>query len=177
VSLPFVTWTKVVYRAHNPRWAHDPESGDGARRHGGRFNRPGTPCLYTSASPETAWLEAQQGFAFKAQPMTLVAYAVDCAQVLDLGDRATQEAAGVTPADLACAWEELSSRGEEPPSWRLAERLVQAGAAAIVVPSFARGAGPADVNVVFWRWGREPPHRVRVVDDFTRLPRDDASWR
>jgi RES domain-containing protein len=32
---------------------------------------------------ETAWLEAQQGFAFKAQPLTICAYDVDCADIAD----------------------------------------------------------------------------------------------
>jgi RES domain-containing protein len=35
---------------------------------------------------ETAWLEAQQAFPFKAQPMTPCAYEVDCGDVLDLTD-------------------------------------------------------------------------------------------
>ena len=67
MSLRFIRFTDPVYRAHHPRWAFDPVSGEGARRHGGRFNRPGTPALYTALRMETAWLEAQQGFAFKAQ--------------------------------------------------------------------------------------------------------------
>ena len=33
----------VVYRAHNPQWSWTPLSGEGARRHGGRFNRRGVP--------------------------------------------------------------------------------------------------------------------------------------
>lgn len=70
--------TGLVYRAHNPRWAFGPDSGQGAAQTGGRFNRPGTPTLYTSLRFETAWLEAQQAFPFKAQPMTLCAYDVDC---------------------------------------------------------------------------------------------------
>jgi RES domain-containing protein len=54
----------VVFRAHNPRWAFAPTSGEGAARHGGRFNPPGTLALYTALSPKTAWTEAQQGFPF-----------------------------------------------------------------------------------------------------------------
>ena len=79
MSLPLRRFTGLVFRAHNPRWAFTPVSGEGARRYGGRFNRPGLPALYTSLSLETAWLEAQQGFPFKAQPMTICAYRVDCA--------------------------------------------------------------------------------------------------
>jgi len=63
-------WQGLVYRAHHPGWAWAPDSGEGARLLGGRFNRPGVAALYTSQRPETAWLEAQAGFAFEAQPMT-----------------------------------------------------------------------------------------------------------
>jgi RES domain-containing protein len=71
----------MLYRAHNPRWAFAPTSGRGAALYGGRFNPAGTPALYTSMRPETAWLEAQQGFPFKPQPLTLCAYEVDCDDV------------------------------------------------------------------------------------------------
>lgn len=169
--------TSRLYRAHNPRWAFDPASGDGAARHGGRFNPKGMPALYTSRRFETAWLEAQQGFPFKAQPLTLCAYEVDCADVLDLTDPAERARLGVAAADLGCAWEDLADRGLEPPSWVLARRLSGDGAAAAVVPSFAAGARRDDVNVVFWRWGPDPPHRVVVIDDAGRLPKDDRFWR
>ena len=166
-----------VYRAHHPRWSHAPTSGEGAALHGGRFNRPGVAALYTSCSPETAWLEAQQGFPFKAQPMTLCAYEVDCADVLDLGDETARRAAGIAAGTLGAAWESAVLDGEEPPTWTLADTLRDAGVAAVVVPSYASRAGARDRNVVFWRWGEDPPHRVAVIDDFGRLPRDDASWR
>ena len=48
----------LVYRAHNPQWSWTPLSGEGARRHGGRFNRRGVPALYTSLAPLTAIREA-----------------------------------------------------------------------------------------------------------------------
>lgn len=170
-------FSATVYRAHHPRWSFDPLSGTGAARHGGRFNPRGMAALYTSLRFETAWREAQQGFAFKAQPLTLCAYRAECDDVLDLTDPATREAHGIRPGELACAWEDLADRGIEPPSWRLARRLREAGIAAILVPSYAPGATPEDVNAVFWDWGEAAPHSLRLVDDERRLPRDDASWR
>jgi len=135
------------------------------------------PALYTSRRFETAWLEAQQAFPFKAQPMTLCAYEVDCENVLDLTDAATLAANGINPADLACPWKDLATRGIKPPSWGITERLVAAGMAGVLVRSFAKGAVPADVNVVFWDWAPDPPHKVRVVDDDERLPKGASSWR
>jgi RES domain-containing protein len=172
-----VRLTGFVYRAHNPRWAFAPDSGQGAASTGGRFNPVGMPALYTALRFETAWLEAQQAFPFKAQPMTLCAYGVDCEDVLDLTDAETLAAHGISPADLAGPWKDLSTRGIKPPSWEIAERLVSAGTAGVVVPSFAKGAVAADVNVVFWDWAPATPHQVRVIDDEGRLPKDASSWR
>lgn len=165
MRLPFIRFTDPVYRAHHPRWAFDPVSGEGARRHGGRFNRPGTPALYTALRMETAWLEAQQGFAFKAQPLTLCSYAVDCADILDLTSPTTLAALGNIPAELACAWEDLADRGLAVPNWTLVDRLIKEGAAGIVVPSFAHRAASDDRNLIFWRWGNDLPHKVCVIDD------------
>lgn len=167
---------RLVYRAHNPRWAFQPDSGRGAAIHGGRFNPVGMEALYTSLRLETAWLEAQQAFVFKAQPMTMVAYAVDCDEMLDLTDAATREGLGIALADLACAWEDMADRGQDPPSWALARRLKSEGHAGVIVPSFAHGATPADMNAVFWDWSPDLPRQVRVVDDHGRLPRDASSW-
>lgn len=106
--------------------------------------------------------------------MTMVACYVDCA---DLTDAAERDRLGIAIADLAWAWEDLASRGLEPPSWTLAKRLIGEGAAGIIAPSFAAGAGPDDVNIVFWRWEDLAPHQVNVIDDAGGLPRDDRSWR
>lgn len=168
--------SRLVYRAHNPRWAFRPDSGKGAALHGGRFNPVGTEALYTSLRPETAWLEAQQAFPFKAQPMTVCAYEVDCEDIADLTDAASLARFGIAREDLSCAWEDIADRGGKPPSWALAERLIETGCAGILVRSFAPGSGVDDVNAVFWRWSDRPPHRVRVIDDFGRLPKDDRSW-
>jgi len=118
------------------------------------------PALYTSWRVETAWREAQQGFAFKAQPLTICAYEVDCADVADLSDPAVCEGFGIDAAALACAWEHIAARGQVPPSWELARRLVARDVAAIVVPSCAPGAVRTDRNVVFYRWSARLPHRL-----------------
>ena len=166
----------TVYRAHNPRWSFLADSGAGAAGTGGRFNRVGMPALYTSLRLQTAWLEAQQGFAFKAQPMMLCAYDVDCEDMLDLTDPETLRGHGISPSVLACPWKNLATAGSEPPSWAMATTLIAGDVAGVIVPSFAVGSSKDDVNAVFWTWSSAPPHQVRVIDDEHRLPRDARSW-
>lgn len=144
-------------------------------------------------------MEAQQGMPFKAQPLTLVAYRLDCEPIADLTDGAVLASAGIDPADLACPWEDMVARGLVPPSWRLVDALLDAGFHGAIVPSFAPGAalspempwrGHSDAslgqaadwsgygrNLVLWTWSDQPPCQIQVIDDFGRLPLNDASWR
>lgn len=169
-------FTGRVFRAHNPRWSFTPLSGDGAALHGGRFNPVGTPALYTSLRMETAWLEAQQGFPFKPQPLTICAYDVDSEPVLDLTDPPNLDNLGFFSSALACPWEDLADQGKTPPSWELAKTLIANKIAGIIVPSFAPGATKNDQNLIFWKWSGDLPSRVIVIDDEGRLPRTDMSW-
>jgi RES domain-containing protein len=162
-------WKGVVFRAHHPKWAFDPLSGDGAKMYGGHFNAIGTPALYTALTPEGAWAEAQQGFAFKAQPLTLVAYRVDCAGVLDLSTAKACARAGIDPLDLGGPWEDFAARKLPVPTWLLQERLMGESVAAIIVPNFAPAAPVGACNMVFWKWDGVGPHKVEVVDDYGRL--------
>ena len=147
-------WAGILYRAHQPRWSYAPTSGAGAARHGGRFNRRGVPDLYSALDPKTAWMEAQQGIPFKAQPLTLVAYRLDCDPIVDLTDGAVLASAASDPADLACPWEALVARGLEPPSWRLADALLNAGWLALSYPALRLG----------------PPCHLRCPVQVTRMP-------
>lgn len=166
----------TCYRAHDPKWAFSPLSGDGAKAKGGRFNPVGVKALYLSLTLEGMFLEMSHGFPHRFDPLTVCAYAVDVEDVVDLTTDDARRTARVDLAEMACPWFLDLAQGREPASWRIARRLRDAGAAGILIPSFARGAQPHMHNVVLWRWGRRRPYRVTVYDPGRRLPKDQASW-
>lgn len=159
----------VVYRAHDPRWAWSPLSGEGARRFGGRFNKPGIRTLYTSFSVAGAVREVSP-MGRRMQPLVLCSYEVDVAPVFDALDGAGKESLGIVDADLDCPeWRLEALSGRTPASHALADRLVSSGFAGMRVRSYAVGADVGDVNLVLWRWGDALPHRVVLIDDERRL--------
>jgi RES domain-containing protein len=172
-----VRFAGVVYRAHNPRWAFDPLSGEGAARHGGRFNRPGLPTLYLSTSIETAIREAAQGLIGKIEPLTIVSYEADVEHVVDLTTDESRKVADVSMEVLGCAWKLEAANRRPVATWRLVDRLIATGVSGILVPSFARGATASDVNLVLWQWGPEPPFRLAIHDPEGRLPTNMSSWK
>jgi RES domain-containing protein len=164
-ALPEHRFTGTLYRALNPLWMRTPLSGEGARRHGGRFNARGTRAFYTALTPEGAIAEANQaGRPF--EPVTLVAYRADIAPVLDSGDAALCAAEGVEAAVLAADdWRLRMLEDGVSESQRLAARLIAAGWAGMIVPSFARGVRPGSRNLVLWRW----EGALTVIDSEGRL--------
>jgi RES domain-containing protein len=144
---------------------------------GARFNPKGLPALYLALTIMTAVKEANQGLAYRIDPCVLCSYDVDCEDIVDLRTTSDREGAGIDFDDMASAWMNFLAEGKRPPSWGICERLISDGAAGILVPSFAPGAGAGDQNLVLWRWGEELPHRVKVVDPSGRLPRNQLSWR
>lgn len=166
----------TCYRAHDPRWSFQPISGEGAAIRGARFNPKGVPTLYLALGIMTAVKEANQGFAHRIDPCVLCSYEVDCADIVDLRTEEGRNLASVSFEDMACGWMGFLADGERPPSWAIHDRLVGAGVAGILVPSFAPGAETADHNLVLWKWGETPPHKVVVVDPSGRLPKNQLSW-
>jgi RES domain-containing protein len=116
------------------------------------------------------------GFAHRLEPLTICSYEVDVDDIVDLRTDADRKSIGVDWADMACAWELEMSNGLEPASWRIAKELIAKQSAGILVPSFAKGAGPSTHNLVLWNWGPDLPHRVNVHDPSGRLPKDQLSW-
>ena len=170
-------FTGTAYRAHDPRWAFKPVSGEGAAIRGARFNPKGISALYLALSIMTAVKEANQGFAHRIDPCVLCSYDVDCEDIADLCTEAGRAAFSVSPEEMGCAWAMALAEGKRPASWAIHDRLVASGIAGIIVPSFAPGAGEEDRNLVLWKWGPDLPHRVNVFDPSGRLPKDQLSWR
>ena len=159
----------VVYRAHDPRWAWTPLSGEGARRCGGRFNRQGLPALYLSFSLSTAVREASP-IGRRMQPLVLCAYQVDVDPVFDALDPSARAALSVQQAEIDCpTWRHDMFSGRTPASQALADRLLAASFAGMRVGSYAAGADESDVNLVLWRWDNRLPARVALIDEDDRL--------
>ena len=169
-------WQGLAYRAHDPRWSFAPVSGEGARLKGGRFNRSGTPALYLALRAEGAMREAEAGFPYRFQPMTLCAYDVVAQRVVDATDAAVLAQLDMVPADLACPWRLEVAERRTPRSWQLADALQNLDAQGMLYPSFAPAATASDVNLVLWQWQGGDGAAVRVIDDDRRLPSSRASW-
>jgi RES domain-containing protein len=158
----------LLYRALNPVYARDPLSGRGAQIYGGRFNPKGTPALYASLSPVTALREANQ--IGTLQPTMLVAYDADIRPVFDTRNVEGLAAFRMTSEGLASiSWRDEMIANGESETQKFARRLIAAGCAALLVPSFARGASPTDFNLVLWRWGDSTQTRLVLIDDENRL--------
>ena len=149
-------------------------SGEGARRNGGRLNKKGTPVLYTSLTILGALKEATP-FGLQFQPTTICAYEVNVRPVFDATDAVNLAREGLSFADLASpTWRAEQFDGKTPVTQLFADRLIQAGYAGILVPSFAYRASESDLNLVLWRYGSELPTQVTLVDDEGRLSSESA---
>ena len=161
------------WRVLAPRWAHAPLSGTGAARHGGRYNAPGIAALYLSEDLLTAIAEYEQELGIR--PGTFCAYDIDVAEMVDPLTEASRAGLGITIDDLLAPWQEIAFvRGEQPPTWALAQRLHESGCAGARVPSAVL---LNTANIVLWRWNDGPSRRVVAHDPLGDLPWNQSAWR
>jgi len=111
------------------------------------------------------------GLAHRFEPLTVCSYEVDVEDIVDLRDDDSRKGNGVTLAELDCAWAADIASKREPPSWRLAKRMIANDRAGILVPSFAIGARGDMSNLVLWKWGPHPPHHIESTIPVDAYPR------
>jgi RES domain-containing protein len=121
-------------------------------------------------------LEMGHGFGHRFDPLTICSYSVDVDDLIDLRTEAGRAAEGIELADMACAWAYDRASGRIPPSWDISRSLIAKGTAGILTPSFATAARADLANLVLWRWGPTPPHKVEVHHPSGRLPKNQSSW-
>ena len=161
---PAASYQGPLYRALNPIWARDPLSGEGAKRHGGRFNCKGRAALYTAMSVMGAVAEANQiGRPF--EPVTLVSYDADLAHLFDATSPAHLAAHGIPAAVLAADdWRlQMITRGSST-AQDISETLIAAGYTGLIAPAFAKGGPPNARNLVLWHWPN-----LKLIDTEHRL--------
>jgi len=159
-----------LYRALNPIYAREPLSGRGAELYGGRFNPKGVPALYISLSVMTALREANQ--VGSLQPTTLVSCEAQIERIFDGRDEGLLAGEGMNADSLAdSGWRDQMKTEGEARTQTFARRLIAGGYHGLLVRSFAAGASADDLNLVLWRWGDHPPHRLTLIDDEGRLAR------
>jgi len=159
-----------LYRALNPIYAREPLSGRGAELYGGRFNRKGTPALYTSLSIMTTLREANQ--VGSLQPTTLVSYDADIERIFDCREQAALRAEGLDAAALADpTWRDQMKATGEAKTQAFARALAAAGYHGLLIRSYAAGATEDDFNLVLWQWRDTLPCRLTLIDDENRLSR------
>jgi RES domain-containing protein len=169
----FQSLERRFWRVLAPRWAHQPLSGAGAARRGGRWNPKGIPAQYLSAELTTAVAEYEQDIGIR--PGTFCAYNVKVDRVFDLTSVDVLASLGVEPAERFAPWKTmLLVERREPPGWRIAESLIVLGANGALVPSVRPAGG---TNLILWRWNGSSDRVVVALDPQTDLPRDQSSWR
>lgn len=164
--LPTRSAEGVAYRFVKLKYVHDPISGIGALKAGGRYHiKGGFRALYASGGPVAALKETEflhktdQDVVFKpASPMVLFALEYNLEHVLDLREPAALQALGATHSQLFEPW--VRGTLENPsPTQRLAKVAYDAGLQALFAPTAV------------------PPHRtINIVVYPDSLVASGPSW-
>ena len=164
-------WAGVVFRSASPAYAatRDLLSGEGVRRHGGRWNPPGSlAAIYASETPETALAEALAQFRRygipdrDAMPRVLVALDLRLARVLDMTDGAVRRVLRVSRRRMTAEpWRRLQDSGREGVTQAIGRIAFEAGLEGMRTPSAAL---PGGVNFVVFPAALDAGSSVTVAE-------------
>lgn len=148
------TFFRAVDAAHRDRALR-------GSRAAGRYSRPHEPTLYLSSSVEGVAAAMVAHRDARAAQLEIVEVDVVAAGIVDLRDPDALERLDVSMVDAVAPWQDVVASGGEPPSWRVRDALVAAGATGLIDPSRQR---PGLWHLVLFRWNELGGATVRVVD-------------
>lgn len=164
---------ETIVRSTGTKYANEDDflSGQGAARHGGRWNRRGIRAVYASLDIITATYEAYQsfldyGFALSGiRPRVTAGAWAKLSTVLDLTDSAIRRKVRFTLTELLDEdWEAIQASGDESWTQAIGRGCREAGFEGILVPSARHRSGK---NIVIF------PERLATGSTLEPLsPRD-----
>ena len=150
----FTSWTGTLFRFHTVDFptAKDVLSGDGACKHGGRWNPPGHATVYGSTTDTTALEECKANDRYYGvitrSPRLLVAIEAQLTRVMDLTNPDIRRALDLTLKELAAEdWRKLMAAGKGSLTQVLGRAVAEVGGSGLL----ARSAGVrGGVNVAIF---------------------------
>jgi RES domain-containing protein len=140
-----VSLRQVVFRCSEPTYAskEDLLTGEGSRKHGGRWNPPSSfATVYVAFSDATALAEARANHLYygldpaDALPRTIVAVDVELSRVLDLTDGKVRRTLGVSATRMrGDDWRKLNRRGAESLTQAIGRVAYENGLEGLLVPA------------------------------------------
>ena len=171
--IPARPWSGVAYRSVIPAYAGSKDllSGEGVRRHGGRWNPPGAfAAVYASLTPETALAEVLSRFrdygitVADAMPRVLAAVEVSVASLADLTTPGARKSLRVSRRRMRKEdWRRATDEGREALTQAIGRAAFERGLEGLLVFS---APDPAGHNLVLFpaRLGAASRLRVRVPE-------------
>ncbi len=177
-----VAFDGLVVRSVGVRYASAPDflSGQGAARHGGRWNRPRLPAVYASLDVLTAVKESYQnllqyGFgATDLKPRVIAGANVNLHCLLDLTSANTRRKLGFTLAELLEEdWRAIQDTGQESWTQAIGRGSLLAGFEGLIVPSVRNR--PSGKNLVYFPGHLSRASHVRLCGR-KDLPPHPSQW-
>jgi len=143
-------FSRVMYRASTPKYSNEADllSGEGSRRHSGRWNPVGVGVIYASLTPETAMAETLAHNRYyqipveDAMPRMFVAMEANLQRVLDLSKGDVRSRLKVSlERILKVDWRREAREGRVPVTWMIGHAAFVVGLEGLVVPSSADPEG------------------------------------
>lgn len=162
-------FAETVYRSSTPRYANESDllTGEGSKRHGGRWNPMGITVVYAALTRETAMAETLAHCRYygipleDAMPRTFLAMAVSLQAVLDFRQGVVRQRLQVSLDRIVQVdWRKEVREGLEPITQALGRAALEVGLEGMIVPS---AADPKGHNLLVFPENGQPGSAIRLL--------------